>query len=341
MLQMVLDGPGARLRAVESPLPEPGQGQILLKVSACAICDIDPKILQGRARGGHFPVVPGHEIVGHVQAVGAAAGFAVGQKLGIAWIGRACGQCEYCAKRQDHLCIEQQFMGLDFNGGYATHVLAEARHCYSLEGVRIERAPDSAQPESDWSEDAAMTPLLCEGALAYRCYKACHKARTIGLYGFGTAAQLICQMAKADGKEVYAMTRPGGEALLEMAKSLGADWTGTVETTPPILLDAAVLLQPTVEIVPHALSAVRRDGSLVFLGMHISHVPSFPYDLFLQEHSIQAISRSSHADMIEFLDLCRRLALKTRIKTYPLAAVNQALREWHDGWHGESVLVMQ
>lgn len=340
MLQMVLDGPGAELRAVESPIPEPGPGQVVLRVSACAICDIDALIQKGRARGGIFPIVPGHEIVGYVQAVGSGVSFQKGQKLGLAWLGDACGQCYYCAKKQDHLCELQRFTGLNINGGFATHVLADARHCYSLEGVRIGRIAEAGQADDHWSEDAAMTPLMCEGSMAFRSYKACHDAKTIGLYGFGTAAQLICQMAKADGHAVYAMTRPGGESLLELARSLGADWTGSVDTQPPELLDAAVLLQPTVEIVPHALSAVRCDGSLVFLGMHISHVPSFPYDLFLQEHSIRSICRSSLKDMKAFLDLCRKITLKTRIKTYPLTAVNQALQERQNSRHGESVLVM-
>ena len=341
MRQQVLEHPGAELRIIESEIPQPGPGQVLLEVSACAVCDMDLQIQMGLMHGGQFPLVPGHEIVGRVLSVGSGVTFTRGQRLGLAWLGRACGDCWYCDNDLDHLCDKQQFTGLHLNGGYASHVLAEARHCYSMDTVRAGRSPDSVQDTGFWSEEAAMAPLLCEGSLAYRSYKPCRQAARIGLYGFGTAAQLICQMATAEGHEVYAMTRPGGEPLLELAQTLGAHWTGTLEQMPPVPLDAAILMQPTVELVPHALSAVRRNGTLVFLGMHASRVPAFPYDLFMDEHSIHSVSRSSRADMTQFLELCSKTALKTRIRTYSLAEANLALHDSRSGLHGEAVLVMR
>lgn len=341
MRQMVLDQPGAELRMVESAIPQPGPGQVLLEVSACAICDIDPQIHMGRVQDGQFPLVPGHEIVGHVLAVGGGVSFSAGQRVGVAWQGAACGDCWYCSNQLEHLCSELRVTGLHFDGGYATHVLANAHYCYAMDAVRVGRSPDAGQGSGFWSEEAAMAPLLCEGALAFRSYSICRQVRKIGLYGFGTAAQLICQMAKAEGHEVYAMTRPGGEPLLGLAQALGADWTGTVEQMPPVPLDAAILLQPTVELVPHALTAVRRNGALVFLGMHASRVPSFPYDLFMDEHSIHSVSRTSRADMMEFLALASKLTLSTRLRTYPFAEANRALKERRTAQHGETVLVMQ
>lgn len=340
MQQMVLDHPGASFRMMESAVPQPLAGQVLLRVQACAVCDIDSRLQQGLLHGETFPLVLGHEVIGAVEAVGDGVAFRPGQRLGVGWLGASCGHCEYCVQQQDHLCAEQRYMGMHLNGGYATHVLAEARHCFAMDTVRIARSPARQNPGDAWTEAAAMTPLLCEGALAYRCHQACGAARTIGLYGFGTAAQLVCQMAVAKGQAVHAMTRPGGEDLLELARDLGAEWTGTIEQTPPVSLDAAILLQPTVELVPHALKSVRKDGVLVFLGMHASRVPSFPYDLFLEEHRIHSISRSTRADMEAFLQLCSTLALKTRIKTYPLAAAGQAMQERYTDRHGESVLVM-
>lgn len=340
MRQMVLEAPGKELRLQETHIPQPGTGELVLAVSACAICDIDAQIQAGDLQNQHFPLVPGHEIVGQVQAVGAGVAFTPGQRVGLAWQGGACGQCLYCQDSLEHLCDSARYTGRDLPGGYASHVLADARFCHDLSQVRVARNDFDANDGHGWSEEAAMAPLLCEGALAYRSYKACGKAQRIGLYGFGTAAQLICQMAKADDRKVYAMTRAGGEPLLEMARQLGADWTGTVDVEPPVLLDAAVLLQPTVELVPHAMVSVRKAGVLVFLGMHASRVPAFPYDLFLSEHSIHSISRSSRVNMREFLTLCSNLTLKTRIKTYPFTETNAAMRDQRSAHHGETVLVM-
>jgi alcohol dehydrogenase, propanol-preferring len=339
MRQMVLEQAGAEFRLQEIPLPQPGPGQVLLAVSACAVCDIDPYIHVGDLPGQHFPLVPGHEIVGQVQATGEGVAFVTGQRVGLAWQGGACGLCIYCRESLEHLCEDARYIGRDLPGGYASHVLADARYCHDLSAVRVARNPFDAD-DGGWTEEAAMTPLLCEGALAYRSYKACGKAERIGLYGFGTAAQLICQLAKADGRKVYALTREGGEPLLEMARQLGADWTGTMKQVPPELLDAVVMLQPTVELVPHALSIVRRNGMLVFLGMHASRVPAFPYDLFRDEHSLHSIARCSHAEREEFLARCARQTLQTRIKTYPFTEVNEALRERRNTHHGETVLVM-
>ncbi len=340
MQQMVLEKPDAEYSLREVPLPQPGPGEVLLKVSACAVCEIDLKLQEGEHYNQQYPLVPGHEVVGHVQAVGDGVSFTPGQRLGLGWLGGACGNCRYCKGSLEYLCTEVQHTGCDHQGGYASHVLADASYCHDMSDVQVAPIFFEDSDTNGWSEEAGMTPLLCEGALAYRSYMACGEAEMIGLYGFGTAAQLICQMAKADGRQVYAMTRSGGEPLLEIARSLGADWAGTTEHTPPALLDAAILLQPTVELVPHALTSVRKNGQLVFLGMHSSKVPSFPYDLFAYEHGIQSIARCSNKDTREFLARCARQTLKTRIRSYPFTEVNRAIRERRREHHGETVLVM-
>ena len=322
---MVLESPRSPLRPREREVPEPGAGQVLLKVGACAVCRTDLHVVDGELPAVPHPIVPGHEIVGTVAACGEAVALPVGTRLGVPWLGSACGRCRYCRSGQENLCDEARFTGYQLDGGYAEYVLADARFCFPL--------PDGL-------DDVHAAPLLCAGLIGYRAYRMCGDARRIGLYGFGAAAHLVAQMARFEGREVLAFVRPGDTAAAGFARSLGCSWAGPSDARPPGELDAAILFAPVGELVPAALAAVRKGGTVVCGGIHMSDIPSFPYSLLWGERCIRSVANLTRADGVGFLELAARMPLDVRVETFALEQANEALGRLRRGeLEGAAVLV--
>ena len=329
MRAMVLEAPRTPLVMRERDNPAPAPDEILVVIAACGVCRTDLHVVDGELPDPKLPVVPGHEIVGRVFAVGSAAvGLAVGERIGVPWLGFTCGACPYCRAGQENLCDRPLFTGYTRDGGYATHTLADARYCFPL-------------PER--MDDAEVAPLLCAGLIGWRSYRMAREAitlRRLGLYGFGAAAHILCQVAAWQGCRVYAFTRSGDTAAQAFAKSLGAVWAGAADEQPPEPLDAAIIFAPVGALVPAALAAVRKGGRVVCGGIHMSDIPSFPYRLLWQERHVLSVANLTRADAGEFLTIAARAGLKTQIVRYPLARANAALDDLRDGrLQGAAVLL--
>ena len=329
MRAMVLQAPRTPLVMRERDNPAPAPDEILVEIAACGVCRTDLHVVDGELPDPKLPVVPGHEIVGRVFAVGSAAvGLAVGERIGVPWLGFTCGACPYCRAGQENLCDRPLFTGYTRDGGYATHTLADARYCFPL-------------PER--MDDAEVAPLLCAGLIGWRSYRMAREAitlRRLGLYGFGAAAHILCQVAVWQGCRVYAFTRSGDTAAQAFAKSLGAVWAGAADEQPPEPLDAAIIFAPVGALVPAALAAVRKGGRVVCGGIHMSDIPSFPYRLLWQERRVLSVANLTRADAGEFLTIAARAGLKTQIVRYPLARANAALDDLRDGrLQGAAVLL--
>jgi len=310
MHAMQLETPGRRLRLAEQPLPEPGEHQLRVAISACGVCRTDLHVVDGDI-SGPLPIVPGHEIVGRVDAVGPGAeGFALGERVGVPWLGHTCGVCPYCIAGRENLCDAPLFTGFTRDGGFATHCIADSRFCFAL-------------PQT--FDDAHAAPLLCAGLIGYRAYRLAGEAPVLGLYGFGAAAHILAQLAIWQGRKVFAFTRDGDLAGQDFARRLGCAWAGASTEPPPEPLDAAILFAPVGALVPLALKAVRKGGRAVCAGIHMSDIPSFPYADLWEERSILSVANLTRQDGVEFLELAGQAAITTHVSCMPLAKANEAL----------------
>jgi alcohol dehydrogenase, propanol-preferring len=327
MHAMVLKAPGASLEWRDLPDQLPGPEEIRVRVAACGVCRTDLHIVDGELPPGKLPLVPGHEIVGRIDALGAnvQSDFKIGDRVGIPWLGYACGTCSYCVHGHENLCDHPQFTGYTRDGGYATSVIANARFTFPLTG--------------DYA-DESWAPLLCAGLIGWRALVRAGSAEHIGIYGFGAAAHIVTQVALRQGRTVYALTRPGDTATQDFARAMGAVWAGDANVVPPTRLDAAILFAPAGELVPLALQSVRKGGRVVCAGIHMSDIPSFPYDLLWHEREIVSVANLTRQDGVEFLAAVPHWRITTKTTTYPLQHANQALGDLRAGrFEGAAVLI--
>jgi alcohol dehydrogenase, propanol-preferring len=327
MRAMVLSAAAAgRVDAVDRLVPSPSAGQLLVRVRACGVCRTDLHVVDGELPSLRVPIVPGHEIVGVVEVAGADVhGFAVGDRVGVPWLGWTCGSCHYCRSERENLCRNARFTGYQIDGGFADYTVADARFAF--------RVPDGY-------DDVEAAPLLCAGLIGYRSYRMVGDAHRLGLYGFGAAAHLIAQVATHEGREVYAFTSPGDRAAQQFARSLGCAWAGASTEPPPARLDAAIIFAPVGRLVPEALSRVEAGGTVVCAGIHMSDVPSFPYRLLWEERAVRSVANLTRRDGIEFLALAPKVPVRTHVQRYDLAAANTALADLREGRvEGAAVLV--
>jgi alcohol dehydrogenase, propanol-preferring len=326
MRAMVLHGPGRPLVEDIRPLPDPGPGEIRVRVEACAVCRTDLHVVDGELPGGTWPIVPGHEIVGRIEAVGpGVGGEAIGTRVGVPWLGHTCGRCRYCAGGAENLCDAPGFTGFTRDGGFATHVVADRTYAFPLDG---------------FDDPVAAAPLLCAGLIGWRSLVAAGEARVLGLYGFGAAAHILCQVCRIQGRKVLAFTRPGDREAQDFALSLGAAWAGGSDQPPPEELDAAILFAPVGELVPQALRAVRKGGVVVCGGIHMSDIPAFPYAILWGERQVRSVANLTRQDARDFLAMARRSPVHTTTTVYPLAQANEALADLRHGrLQGAAVLV--
>jgi propanol-preferring alcohol dehydrogenase len=316
---MELRAPGTPLVGATRALPQPGQGELRLRVAACAVCRTDLHLVDGELPLARLPVVPGHEIVGTVDAIGPGVDEALrGRRMGVPWLGGSCGACRYCTAGRENLCDTPAFTGCTRDGGFATHVRADARYALPLDGLG--------------TDDVALAPLLCAGLIGWRTLRAAgEEARVLGLYGFGAAAHLVVQIAVRQGRRVHAFTRPGDAAAQRHARTLGAAWAGGSDEPPPEPLDAALLFAPSGALVPRALAAVRKGGRVVCGGIHMSDIPSFPYALLWEERQLVSVANLTRRDGHEFLREVARHPLQVDTTPYPLARANEALDDLRAG----------
>lgn len=317
MRAMVLEQTGQLLKREERPLPQPGRGELLLKVLACGVCRTDLHVIDGELPNPHLPLVPGHEIVARVVEAGdGVAQFASGDRVGVPWLGATCGSCRFCLKGKENLCEEAVFTGYQRDGGYAEYTLASASYCFHL-------------PESYSNAEAA--PLLCAGLIGWRSYKLAGEGKKLGLYGFGAAAHILVQIAVHQGREVYAFTRPGDHQGQAFARQLGAVWAGGSTELPPERLEAAIIFAPAGELVPYALNAVDKGGIVVLGGIHMSDIPSLPYEILWGERAIKSVANLTRADALEFLALAPEVPVRVVTCLYALQEANVALEDLRQG----------
>lgn len=328
MLALLLDAPRTPLRAAELPTPAPGPGQVLLRVVACGVCRTDLHVLDGELPSPKLPLILGHEIVGRVAARGPGAErFPIGARVGVPWLSWTCGECRYCRSGRENLCGRARFTGYTVDGGYADHTLADERYCFAI-------------PEAYGDAEAA--PLLCAGLIGYRSLKLAGEAERLGIYGFGAAAHLVVQVALHRGQRVFAFVRPGDEAARRFALELGAEWAGDSTDHPPEELDAAILFAPAGALVPLALGAVARGGAVVCGGIHMSDLPSFPYELLWGERVLRSVANLTRQDAKEFLAICAKLPIRAEVHPYPFEQADRALDDLRAGrFSGAAVLVEQ
>ncbi|REF72188.1 MULTISPECIES: zinc-dependent alcohol dehydrogenase family protein [Paracoccus] len=326
MHAMLLHRIGAPLVWTELPDRDPGPGEIRVRVLACGVCRTDLHVVDGELPDPVLPIIPGHEIVGRIEALGpGVAGLALGQRVGIPWLGHACGACPYCRDGRENLCDAPGFTGYTRDGGYATAAIADARFAFPL---------------GEAGEDVALAPLLCAGLIGWRALVIAGKAPRLGLYGFGAAAHIIAQVAAWQGRAVHAFTRPGDLRSQNFARRLGAVWAGGSDQPPPEPLDAAIIFAPVGELVPAALKAVRKGGRVVCAGIHMSDIPAFPYALLWHERQIASVANLTRQDGLDFLSLAPRIGIATETTTYPLREANRALDDLRAGrFDGAAVLV--
>ena len=327
MRAMILDVPGEPLRVAEVASPEPGEGQVLLRVHCCAVCRTDLHVVDGELPDPRLPLIPGHQIVGTVERIGEHTdGFTVGERVGVPWLGWTDGECRYCLSGRENLCENARFTGYQIDGGYAEYALADGRFCFSI-------------PES--FPDLQAAPLLCAGLIGHRSLRFAGDAERLGLYGFGASAHIVAQVAAHEGRRVFAFTRPGDEEAQEFARELGAEWAGSSEEAPPEELDAAIIFAPVGALVPAALRAVARGGTVVCAGIHMSDIPSFSYDLLWEERSVRSVANLTRQDGLDFLALAPEVPVRTEVMPFPLEAANEALEALRGGRvRGAAVLVV-
>ena len=325
MQAMELRQPVAPLVMVSRAAPVPGPNQVRVRVGACGVCRTDLHVVDGDLPLRMLPIVPGHEVVGYVDALGPGAVLSIGQRVGIPWLGQTCGTCEFCRNGRENLCDDPVFTGYTRDGGYATHVLADARYTIVL--------PDKG-------DDVATAPLLCAGLIGWRSLRIAGDGRRVGLYGFGAAAHIVAQIARWQGRDVYAFTRAGDDKARAFALKLGACWVGSSEDQPDQALDCAIIYAPVGVLVPAALKAVRKGGRVVCAGIHMSDIPSFPYALLWQEREVVSVANLTREDGVEFFRLLPKVGIVTETTVYPLDAANQALTDLRSGaLQGAAVLV--
>jgi propanol-preferring alcohol dehydrogenase len=324
---MVLEKPGTALRLREVPRPEPRSGELLLAVRTCGVCRTDLHVVDGDLAEPALPLVPGHQIVGSVAALGTGvAGFTVGQRVGVPWLGGSCGTCRFCTGGRENLCAGAVYTGYQRDGGFAEFCVADPRYSFPL-------------PEG--YPDLQVAPLLCAGLIGYRAYRLAGDARRLGFYGFGAAAHILIQVARHDGREVCAFTRPGDERSQEFARRLGAVWAGGSDERPPAPLDAAIIFAPVGALVPAALAATERGGRVVCAGIHMSDIPTFPYSLLWEERQLVSVANLTRRDGEEFLALAPRIPVRTEVHTYPLERANDALDDLRHGrFEGAAVIAV-
>src|SRR5579863_6568457 len=305
MRAMVLDRPKTTLVLRERSVPQPGPGDILVAVEACGVCRTDLHVVDGELPRPKLPIIPGHEIVGCVAAIGqGVSGFSLGERVGVPWLGATCGVCPYCRSERENLCDRPLFTGYTRDGGYATHTIADARFCFPLD---------------EKADAAEAAPLLCAGLIGWRSYRMAGEGRALGLYGFGAAAHILAQVAAWQGRRIFAFTRDGDVASQNFARMLGAVWAGGSDEMPPELLDAAIIFAPVGALMPAALAAVKKGGRVVCGGIHMSDIPSFPYAILWEERQLVSVANLTRADAREFLAIAPQSGLRTEVVRYPLA----------------------
>jgi alcohol dehydrogenase, propanol-preferring len=326
MRAMRLTRPGTPLQETDLPLPQPGARQLLIKVRACGVCRTDLHVVDGDLTAGSMPIIPGHEIVGEVVAKGAAVEqFEVGDRVGVPWLGYTCGGCRYCASGRENLCDDARFTGYHIDGGYAEYTVADERYCFAL-------------PKE--YEDLAAAPLLCAGLIGYRSLVAAGDAERLGIYGFGAAAHIVAQVARHQGRRLYAFTRAGDAAAQAFARELGAAWSGDSTQALPEPLDAAIIFAPVGPLVPQALRATAKGGTVVCAGIHMSEIPAFPYEILWGERVIRSVANLTRRDAEAFLRLAPEVPVRTTTQPFDLAQANEALARLREGKiTGAAVLV--
>jgi alcohol dehydrogenase, propanol-preferring len=327
MRAMVFEEVGKPLREVQRPIPEAGPGQLLIRVQTCGVCRTDLHLLDGEVDVPHPPRILGHMIIGTVEGGDVAVdGPGAGARIGVPWLGWTDGTCEYCRSGRENLCPNAKFTGRDIDGGFAEYTVADARFCFPI-------------PATYSNEQAA--PLMCAGMIGYRALRLAGDASRVGLYGFGDSAHILAQILRWQGRRVYAFTRPGDETTLEFARELGAAWAGASDELPPEPLDAAIIFAPVGPLVPAALRALAPSGVVVCAGIHMSDIPSFPYDILWMERSVRSVANLTRLDGRELLDVAPRVPVETTVSPYPLSAVNEALADLRAGrFTGAAVIVV-
>jgi propanol-preferring alcohol dehydrogenase len=326
MRAMVLDKPGTPLVMREIADPHPGAGEIRVRVLACGVCRTDLHVVDGDLPHPKLPIVPGHEIVGRVDEIGdGVAGFRIGDRVGIPWLGHICGVCDYCRSGRENLCDRPLFTGYTRDGGYATHAIADAAYAFPL---------------GETGSDTEVAPLLCAGLIGWRSLVLAGEGRKLGIYGFGAAGHIVLQVARAQGRKVFCFSRPGDRAAEAFARQLGADWAGGSDERPPEALDAAIIYAPVGELVPAALKAIAKGGRVVCAGIHMSDIPSFPYSILWEERQLLSVANLTRKDAVDFLRVAPEAHVHTTTVTYPLERANEALDDLRSGrLQGAAVLV--
>ena len=327
MQAMVMTATGQPLELQSVPEPQPGRGEIRVRVHACAVCRTDLHVVDGDLRHPKLPLIPGHEIIGTVDAIGPGVPVErLGERVGVPWLGFTCGACKYCQSGQENLCNQAEFTGYTRDGGFAEQVVADHRFCFPI--------PDSYT-------DIAAAPLMCAGLIGYRSYAAAGDGRRLGVYGFGAAAHIVTQVAISQGREIYAFTKPGDIETQDFARSLGAEWAGDSDESPPQALDAAIIFAPVGSLVPAALRAVDKGGLVVCAGIHMSDIPAFPYHILWEERVIRSVANLTRADGEAFLRVAPKVPVETTTTAYPLREANTALDDLRPGrFEGAAVLVV-
>ncbi len=326
MKAMLLQAPRTALKLADLPMPHPGPGQLLIRVHACGVCRTDLHVVEGDLTNGKLPIIPGHEIVGTVVEKGARVErFASGERVGVPWLGYTCGACRYCASGHENLCDAARFTGYHIDGGYAEYTVADQRYCFALPAAY---------------DDVAAAPLLCAGLIGYRSLVMAGDAERLGIYGFGAAAHIVAQVARHQGRKIFAFTKPGDAEGQRFANELGAVWTGDSTAKPPEELDAAIIFAPVGPLVVSALRATAKGGTVVCAGIHMSEIPAFPYDLLWGERSVRSVANLTRRDGEEFLALAPKVPVRTTTEPFDLSQANEALARLREGRiTGAAVLV--
>jgi len=328
MKAMVLEKQGKGLQLQEIPVPEPDKKQVLIEVSVCGVCRTDLHVVDGDLKEPELPLVPGHQIVGKIAGLGILAKkFKLGDRIGVPWLGGSCGHCEFCLSERENLCDYPIFTGYQINGGFAEYCVADEKFCFPIPGEY---------------PDLQAAPLLCAGLIGYRSLKMAGEGENIGFYGFGAAAHILAQVVKWQGRKVHAFTRAGDDKSKKFAEELGAVWTGTSGETPPVKLDFAIIFAPAGELVPEALKAVKKGGVVVCAGIHMSDIPSFPYENLWGERVVRSVANLTIRDSEEFLELAPKIPVKTEVNPYPLEKANDALNDLRAGrFNGAAVITVK
>ncbi len=326
MRAMILHQPATPLALEEVPEPETIPGHLVIRIEACGVCRTDLHVVDGDLTSPKLPLIPGHEIVGRIVRIGSGViGFALGMRVGVPWLGSTCGQCRYCTDERENLCDAPGFTGYTLDGGYAEYCRADSRYCFPLD---------------EKADAAVLAPLLCAGPIGYRALRMAGEAQRIGIYGFGAAAHLICQVALFEDREVFALTRPGDKAAQALARRLGCEWAGGSDEDLPAELDAAIIFAPVGALVPTALAAVCKGGVVVCAGIHMSTIPAFDYKLLWGERTLCSVANLTRPDAVEFLQLAAQIPVRPEVTTYPLQRANEALDHLRGGQiTGAAVLI--